>query len=160
VNVGRDARVYLGLAAIGFGILGVQAILGPGSVGRSLGFAPQTVSSLSEIRATYGGLQLAIAVLAVVGLLRVGVRLTAVAMVMTVCGGLAVGRAVSLVADGRPSGMVIAFWALEVTTTISGAALMRSRRDPSAERCAGQRHRTSGQSDHRRPTPGADADFS
>lgn len=130
------ARSYLALAAVAFAFLGANALLAPDAAARSLGFHLESVSALNEIRATYGGLQLAIAAVAAGGALRAAGRTAALAAVAAICGGMAFGRLVSLLADGPPHPATYLWWSIETLAALCGAGLLSGRARPGTPRGA------------------------
>lgn len=108
------------MTALAFAGPGLGFLLAPDRLTAWLDLAPGSVTARSEVRAMMGGLELAVAVcLAVCAFgtarLRDGLRL----QIATV-GGLAVGRLVSLGADGTPGPVAWVLLAAEVVLLALG----------------------------------------
>ncbi|WP_430336202.1 DUF4345 family protein [Rhodococcus sp. ACT016] len=124
----RTIRAYLAVAAVAFALIGVNAMLHPAAAVAGIGLGADGVAGLNEIRASYGGLQLAIALVAATGLVWRPARLPALAVSTVLCTGMALGRLVSLAVDGLPPAPMLLWLSLELLATIIGAALLLRNR--------------------------------
>jgi hypothetical protein len=127
----RARQFLLGLTALVFAGIAVASLVAPRTMAEGLGYSLESVDALSEFRAVYVGLWLATAVLMVVALRRVREAVLADLCAILVL-GQTVGRVVSLVLDGMPSGRV---WPMFVLEAIGGVALLVVR--PSEPKSAG-----------------------
>lgn len=93
------AKIAVALLAAVNLLFGVIALTSPGRVARFIGLETTSASARGELRAVFGGLVIALAVLMVVALRRDDgpAILRTVAVIFA---GLAAGRVVSLAADG------------------------------------------------------------
>jgi hypothetical protein len=117
---GKVRRVLLLLTAIVFAGLAVASLLAPHAMAKGIGYTLDSVDALSEFRAVYVGLWLATAALLVVAARRVDEPLLGDLGAMLVL-GQTLGRVLSLVLDGVPSGRV---WPMFVLEAVGGLALL------------------------------------
>lgn len=116
----RVRQLLLGLTALVFTSLAVASLVMPHTMARGLGYSLDSVDALSEFRAIYVGLWLATAVLLVIALRRVQEAILGDLCAILVL-GQTLGRMVSLMLDGMPSGKVLPMLLLEA---IGGVALL------------------------------------
>jgi len=116
----KARQILLGLTALVFTGMAVGSLAVPRRMAEGLGYSLDSVDSLSEFRAIYVGLWLATAVLMVVALRRVREALLGDLCAILVL-GQTVGRVVSLLLDGMPSGRV---WPMFVLEALDGVALL------------------------------------
>ena len=92
---------------------------------------PASTSGLIDLRATYGGMSLAIGVLLFMlsGPAQLRTGLWAVLCLMA---GMAGGRAYGMLVDGQPNGMMYLYLVLELVTALASAALIAVRTPPTA----------------------------
>lgn len=83
-------------------VVGTLHLLAPQMMMKEPGIALETVNHLHVVRAAYGGAYLGIAALFLAGAFRVVDTRAALSAVAIIFGGFALGRLVSLVADGLP----------------------------------------------------------
>ncbi|MEU1205462.1 DUF4345 domain-containing protein [Nocardia sp. NPDC005825] len=119
----RLIQVQLAIAAVAFAVIGLNGLLNPTTVAAGIGLQIMATAGFDEVRANYGGLQLAIAAILVIGLVRAPARRPALAVVTAVCAGLAFGRLVSIAVDGLPPANMVGLLVIEATTVASGANL-------------------------------------
>jgi len=93
------ARVFLLLSAILWLPYGLYCLIDPGSLAQAAGVVAQTPTGTTELRAMYGGLQVAIGALALVGALRGKVTRTALVAIGTLTLGLGSARLLGLLID-------------------------------------------------------------
>ncbi|OXR43664.1 hypothetical protein B7C42_04532 [Nocardia cerradoensis] len=96
----RLVRAYLAIAACAFLLIGLNGLFAPVRAAAGIGFEILTSAGLNEMRANYGGLQLALAGLLAGGAVRAAVAKPALALTVAVCGGLVFGRLVGFAIDG------------------------------------------------------------
>jgi hypothetical protein len=111
------------VVALGFGAMGLLALVRPADVLAQFGVVVDTVDGRNEVRAVYGGFGLAIA--ALLGVAALGNPSTAEGIVVTVAVsllGMAAGRLLSALRE-RPTGLypVWIYFAIEI---VSAAALL------------------------------------
>lgn len=111
----RLARALLILSAIMFAGLGTFALWRPVEILSPLGFEVKTIDARTEVRATYGGLQLALALIfAVTGRSR-KVWLGGVAVLSAVTSGFLIGRGLGYLLDGPPGRLNVFLAACELS---------------------------------------------
>ena len=114
-------RVVLGVAAVVFVLIAVQAILRPDQL--LLGRHLDSIDSYNEFRAIYLGLWLATAVLLVIAAQRIREPVLADLGALLILGQV-FGRVVSLLADGVPGPRV---WGIFMLELLGGAAILLVR---------------------------------
>lgn len=111
----RLARALLLLSAILFAALGTFAIWRPTEILTPLGFEVKTNDARTEVRATYGGMQLALAIVfAMTGRSR-KLWLGGVAILSAITFGLLVGRGLGYLLDGPPGRWTVFLAACELS---------------------------------------------
>lgn len=93
-------RLVLALCAAGFAVFGVWMLLFPVAGFAMLGVPVQSADFATEIRAFYGGLELALAALIARGLWRADRVLPALEIAAVAYGCVAASRAIGLLVDG------------------------------------------------------------
>ncbi len=116
----RVRQVLLGVTALVFAGIAVGTLVAPHKMADGLGYSLDSVDALSEFRAIYLGLWLATAVLLVLALCRIQDAILGDLCAILIL-GQTLGRLVSLVLDGVPSGKV---WPMFVLEAIGGLALL------------------------------------
>ena len=86
------ARIFLGLQAVLFIPYGIYCLVDPGMLAGSAGLTATTVTGTIELQAMYGGLQVAVGVMCVMGLLRQDCEFVALYALLFLFAGLAVVR--------------------------------------------------------------------
>ncbi|MFU5003742.1 DUF4345 domain-containing protein [Pseudomonas paraeruginosa] len=121
-------RVFLAISALVFFYIGVYVFYDPfvGMVGTEL--QPLSVSAFNEVRANYGGLQIAIGLLLLVGTFSCEWQRPALLVSIAVTGGLVSGRLISISIDGLPNAFTTGLVWLEATSTIIATLLLWRRR--------------------------------
>lgn len=116
--------IYLAIAGLLLLVIGSAILLAPhtfhGSNGIVLGNNP---SLLSEVRAP-GGLLAASGALALISLIRSGVRLFAAQLMILVFGSFGSARLISVALDGIPSSSIIGATILEFIVAAVGIAIL------------------------------------
>jgi hypothetical protein len=113
-------RFVLALCAAGFAVFGVWMLLFPVAGFAMLGVAVQTADFATEIRAFYGGLELALAALIARGMWRADRVLPALEIAAVAYGCVAASRLLGLLLDG--SGATWHWVALGSEATLAAAA--------------------------------------
>lgn len=111
----RLARALLLLAAVAFAGLGTFSLWRPAQVLSGVGIKIEGVDAKTEVRATYGGLQLALALVFAVTGRSQKLWLGGVALLWLAMGGLLAGRLVSYLVDGPPGRVTLFLAAFETT---------------------------------------------
>jgi hypothetical protein len=117
-------NIIIVLAACGFALMGIGAIVKPNVVTQQFGIPQLSVAGRSEVRGVYGGFGLAMAAILVVGLvspdLRTGITITAAVALL----GMAAGRIISALIDRSLPRVALLYLVIEV---IMGALLLLAR---------------------------------
>lgn len=119
-------KILIQLTAVFFLVYGLLFALFPGSLSSVVtGGVPTTTSGLIDMRATYGGMSVAVGCLMLLlannrSTLRLG--LLSVIMVLL---GMASARTLGIVADGAPNNLMYAYLVAEVVPSIFAIALYR-----------------------------------
>jgi hypothetical protein len=98
------ARIFLALSALLWLLYGLYCLLVPGSLAESAGVVATTPTGTTELRAMYGGLQAAIGLLALAGVVRGGLTRPALIAIGTLTAGLGSARLIGLLLDGGFTG--------------------------------------------------------
>lgn len=93
-------RVFLAISLVIWTGYGFYCFFVPSSLETGAGILAMTPTGTSELRAMYGGLQIAIGVLAGAGLVYASLRMTALVALTFLTGGLALARLVGAALDG------------------------------------------------------------
>jgi len=117
--------VLIGAAAVFAGVA-VASLLVPHSMAGQLGYELTNVDALSEFRAVYVGAWLATALILAIAAARIQWPLLG-DLGATLILGQTVGRTISLVLDGMPSGRIWPFFVLEL---VGGATILLVRPRP------------------------------
>jgi hypothetical protein len=112
-------RIVLGLSALIWLPYGLYCFLAPDALAGIAGVAAGTTTGSIELRAMYGGLQLAIGALALAGALRAALARPALVALAFLCGGLFLARSLGALLEGELSAYTASGLAFELT----GAAL-------------------------------------
>ena len=117
-------NIIIVLAACGFALMGIGAIVKPNAVTQQFGIPQLSVAGRSEVRGVYGGFGLAMAAILVVALmtpdLRPGITITAAIALL----GMAAGRIISALVDRSLPRVALLYLAIEV---VMGVLLLLSR---------------------------------
>lgn len=100
--------------AVGFGFMGVAALVAPSRVTGLFGIPPLEVDGRSEVRAVYGGFGLAIAAALALALLQPDLRAGVCVTVAAALAGMAGGRLVSVTIDRAVGPAPRLFFVLEL----------------------------------------------
>jgi hypothetical protein len=134
-------RVFLVLSALVWLSYGLYCFAAPASLAGGAGVAFQSPTGSTELRAMYGGLQVAIGALAALGALRAAWQRHALVALAFLTAGLGVARLAGLALDGGLSsytGMALAFeWGSAVAATLLLARESARPATPAPPRAAG-----------------------
>ena len=125
------ARVFLILSALIWTGYGLVCFANPGYLAEAAGVAAGTATGRTELRAMYGGLQIAIGTLALAGALRPAAAPVALLVLASVAAGLGTARLAGVALDGGFSSYTAAALAIEFGT-LALATWLRHRTLPSA----------------------------
>jgi hypothetical protein len=117
----RLTQVFLALTGLAFANVGVQALLDPKAVVAAVEMTLENASSMSTIRAVYGGMHLAFGLFCFYGAFRA--QRPALGLLMLYAGGYVFGRVVSYVADGAPNAFVSQWLITETATLLIASTL-------------------------------------
>lgn len=117
----RITLIFLALTGLAFANVGVQALLDPRAVVAAVEMTLENASSLSTIRAVYGGMHLAFGLFCFYGAFKA--RLPALGLLMLYSAGYVVGRLTSYFIDGAPNAFVSQWLVMEVATFLISASL-------------------------------------
>ena len=121
----RFAPWFLLLTGLVFAAIAVMALIDPAGMVARMGIQLTEVSSRNEMRAVYGGLNLAMALYLCAAFQIAEIRSAALTFTALFTGGLLLGRLVSLIVDGMPSPLIGSFIAIEVTGFVLALTLRR-----------------------------------
>ncbi|TFH25533.1 MAG: DUF4345 domain-containing protein [Myxococcales bacterium] len=93
-------KIFLGLSLLVWLPYGVFCFLNPGFLGEAAGVGYSSPTGATEIRAMYGGLQIAIGLLAGAALIRTELVRTAVTALLFLTAGLGTTRLLGVILDG------------------------------------------------------------
>lgn len=118
------SRLYLIFSASAFIWIGINTLRDPSAALAGLNLVPQSTSALSEIRANYGCMQIAIGLLLLLGAWRSLWMKTGLLVNIAITAGLATGRVISLWVDGTPNTLIYTLLSIETAAAIVGGWLM------------------------------------
>ena len=112
---------FLLVTGIIFVIIGVRGLLWPAqAVAELFQLKVEGVDGYSHLRATGGGVTIAAGAVMMAANWVAALVGPALVLVLVMLGGLFCGRVYSLVADGKPSGIVWFSWSMEVLGLLQG----------------------------------------
>jgi len=112
------ARAYLRVVGVMTFFFGLVYLLAPERMTDPTGFGPLAPSALTDVRATYGGLQIGWGLFLLWAAADVGrVRLALVLLVLTV-GAVALSRLTGILIDSSANGILLGALATEVALTV------------------------------------------
>jgi GNAT superfamily N-acetyltransferase len=122
----RFARFVLAASALPFFAIGGAFLLAPNALAERVGLALAGVTAESDVRAVYGGLQLACGLLLALAS-RAGEQTVRAGLIaqLVLYGGLASARVVSFALTGAPSALGFALHAGEIAALVFGAIAWR-----------------------------------
>jgi hypothetical protein len=120
-------RLFLVASAAVWLPYGLFCLAQPEFLRGAAGVATESPTALTEIRAMYGGLQAALGLLALAGLLDARREGTALAVLGALCGGLFTARVIGVLVDGGVSSYTAFALVFEGGSTLAATLLLRSR---------------------------------
>lgn len=96
----KSVKIYLFLSALSWLPYGLYCLFNPSLLTELAGITMTSATAVTEIRAMYGGVQIAVGVICLVALFNILMIRPALATMAFVLSGLAVSRAIGLVVDG------------------------------------------------------------
>jgi Domain of unknown function (DUF4345) len=118
-------KIVLGSAGLGITVIGLIYLLAPHLLLDAYGFHIQSPSEANIFRSGSGGLFVAMAILFCLGAANPRYTRTSLVTLFTFMSGLAVGRLVSIVADGWPHPLLIAVLVIEASYAGAAAYALR-----------------------------------
>jgi hypothetical protein len=112
------------LGAIGFALFGLAYLAAPQTMAALLGIQLTMPSAIGDVRASYGGLPIALGIFLWLCARPERVHIGALLMMLTGV-GLADSRLLSLVLDGAPNAAAWTLFAIETGTALLGFVAMR-----------------------------------
>lgn len=125
----RVERSFLAISVFIWAGYGVYCLSLPASLSLWHGVAAVEAHGSSELRAMYGGLQLAVGVLALQGLLLPKWRATALNAIAWFSAGLGLGRVLGMMLEGHWPGIAIGLSVFEWSNALISALLLKSLLD-------------------------------
>lgn len=119
------ARIFLGLSVLLWIPYGIYCFVQPGALAEAAGVVSTSATGSTELRAMYGGLQVAIGSLALAGFLREKLVASALLAIAFLCGGLFSARLLGLFIDGGLSAYTGLGLAFEATSLFFALFLSR-----------------------------------
>lgn len=119
-------KIYLGFQTLVWLGYGTYLIFQPGYLTEVSTLVAATPTAITEIRAMYGGLEAALGVAALLGILKPGMTRHALWVLLFATAGLATGRCIGLALDGDPTLYTLGALAFEGPSTVVTALLLRS----------------------------------
>jgi hypothetical protein len=119
------ARAVLLLVGGSLAAVGVNGLLAPLTLLAPLGVQLQGPSALGEMRATYGGMHMAMGGFLLSAAFTPTLRRAALVVATVFVGGLAFGRAVGALVDGMPSAFACTLGAVEALGAAAGFVALR-----------------------------------
>ncbi len=128
----KVARAYLWFGVVASVLGGLAYLFAPAAVTQAMGIEHATPAGLTDLRATYAGFQLGMALLLWWCLQDASRHAAGLVAFACVVGGLAVTRSLGLLLDGFAPGMAFAAGLEIALTAFAIFALSRLRREASA----------------------------
>lgn len=121
--------IFLAISAALWLPYGLYCFANPGYLAEAAGVAAGSATGTTELRAMYGGLQVAIGALALASLLRPTLRRPALLCIAFLCAGLFTARLAGTALDGGVSAYTTMGLAFESLSLLFAAFLLRGARD-------------------------------
>lgn len=125
-----SARIVLGLIGLMFAGFGALLLVRPQALGSMVGVELPTAASRVEIRTFYGGLELGLAALAVIGILRPAWTGAALLGLALATGGCALGRIAGLVVEGTAERALLVALLIEASSAVAATWALWSLPSP------------------------------
>lgn len=121
-------RAFLVASALLWSFAGAASFIEPGLLSAAAGVSARTVTGTIELRATYGGITLALGVLAAAALFRRALRRPALVAFAFVCGGLFMARLLAVLLGLEVSAYTAAALLFEILWTVFAVRLLDEMR--------------------------------
>jgi hypothetical protein len=121
------SRLFLGLSALLWFLYGLYCFFSPGALAEGAGVAATTPTGTTELRAMYGGLQMALGVMAGLGLGRADLTRTALVALGLVTAGLGSARLLGAFVDGGWSAYTVMGLVFEFGSAAWASRLLRQK---------------------------------
>jgi hypothetical protein len=118
-------RIFLALSAVLWLPYGVQCLLDPSVLADAAGVAATSATGTTELRAMYGGVQIAIGLLALAGAVRPALAQYALVALGVVSAGLGISRLGAAATSGEFASYTLMALALEFTMLVAVLLLWR-----------------------------------
>ncbi len=128
------ARIYLFVQGATFALYGAACLFSPEMLGGFSGLGMDSASALTETRAMYGGLQIAIGLIFLRGAAQAEAERETLIVSLIMFGCLAGGRSIGLALDGLSGGYNNGAVGYEITSTLLSAYLVSRSASPAASR--------------------------
>lgn len=116
-------RLYLAFNAIGIGLIGLAYLYDPNMLLALYGLEAGSAGMDNMLRAAYGGVFAASALVFSIGIFQPARRRDAVGFTVLFMTGAAIGRLASIIAAGAPPAMILSLLAFECVSAAIGFAL-------------------------------------
>ena len=123
-RTGMPASVFLGITALALGAYGLMCLVQPSIVAEATGMQLLTGTATVEVRAMYGGLQIGIGLLALLGALRAELRGPVLISMCLLFFGIASGRLVGIAIESDPGAYNFAALGYELASAAIAGALI------------------------------------
>ncbi|HCE23038.1 MAG TPA: hypothetical protein DF282_11085 [Hyphomonas sp.] len=111
-------RIFLGIIALTFLVLGIWSLLDPAAMSSSMGVITGGPNGVYETRGIYGGVSLGAGLLAIAGVFRPRMVRPALWFITTYMGGYVFARIVGLIAGDAPTTDFLMFAGFEVACLV------------------------------------------
>jgi len=118
-------RLLLWFSAVVFGAIGLYFLAAPEQAAASIGLTLDNATARTDVRATYGGMVLGVAVFFGWAALAEGRYEAGLWSMALVYGGLALGRVMAIAQGERPEAMIWTFLVIEVAVAVASVLLLR-----------------------------------
>ena len=118
----RSTQIFLGLMALAFCKVGIEALLNPQAVLAQVGIILDNSSATSSMRAVYGGMHLMFGLFCVYGIFK-DLR-TPLILVALYTAGFIIGRVSGIVVDGAPNEFVVTWLVTEGVSFVVALTLL------------------------------------
>ena len=129
-------KIFLGVNAAVFIGYGLVCLVSPEVVASQTGMQLATGVASTEVRAMYGGLQTAVGLLALLGMLRYGLQPAVLLALVFVFFGLASGRLLGIVVESNPGSYNFAAAGFEALFGVLAVTLLSRSSAPSTQAAA------------------------
>ena len=125
----NGVRIFLAIETLIWVPYGLFCFLSPGALAEVAGVAAKSVTGTTELRAMYGGLQVAIGLATLAGAVSPALARDALRLLLVLTAGIGGARALGVVLDGGLSVYTASGLAFELVTAGVAAVLLRRASD-------------------------------